>query len=189
MSLKNWRLEQLLWNRKKGSLKVIPWPALTKCIVLKPFTHRGQGLLARDQFKHVDADVIELEAAEAKELQSKGLAAAARPADRFKCGSDGITGWRPWAKNYAAPTHDWEGRGGLDAFDDCMVRVSYIGPISAIQLCPGLSLSAADEPIYFPFGWVRALGGYHCEDDPQPVGSLRVYLDELAPHPAEIQTL
>jgi hypothetical protein len=111
MSLRNWRLEQLLWSRKKGSLKVIPWPSLTKCVVLKPFVYRGQGLLARDQFKHIDADVIEVKAAEAKELQSKGLVAAYPRADRLKCGPEGVTGWRPWSKDYAAPTQLGRTRG------------------------------------------------------------------------------
>jgi hypothetical protein len=143
MSLKNWRLEQLLWNRKKGGLKEIPWPAPVRCVVLKPFSYHGQQLLARDLFKHIDADVIELEAAEAIELQTKGLVAAYPRADRFKCGPQGVTGWRPWSKDYAAPTHDWEGRGGLDVFDDCFIRIAYIGSIGATQLCPGLTLSAA----------------------------------------------
>src|SRR5258708_21966205 len=167
MSLKNWRLEELLLRRKKGSLKVVPWPDVKKCVVLKSFVHRGRQLVARDQFKHVDADVIEVESAEAKELQAKGLVAAYPAADRFRCGQDEITGWRPWNKSWNAPTHDWEGRGGLDAYDDCMVRISCIG---STQLCPGVILS--DEPIYFAFGAIRSTR-YHCEDDPEQTGVIR----------------
>jgi hypothetical protein len=128
---------------------------------------------------------IELEAAEAKELQTQSLVSASPAADRFKCGPDEITGWRPWFKNYAAPTHDWVGRGGLDVFDDCMVRISRIG-FGATQLCPGLILSVGDSPIYLPFGLVRAsASGYQCEDDAQPIGRFRIYLDELAATPTE----
>jgi hypothetical protein len=78
------------------------------------------------------------------------------------------------------PQLNWEGRGGLDLFDDCMVRISCIAS-SGTQLCPGLILSAADAPVYLPFGLVRALGRYHCEDDPEHIGVIRVYLDEFAP--------
>ena len=45
----------------------------------------------------------------------------------------------------------------LDAFDDCLVRISCLG-IGATQLCAGLNLSAGDEPIYFPFGAIRGSG-------------------------------
>jgi hypothetical protein len=181
MSLKNWRLEELLSARKKGSLKTVPWPDVKKCVVLKPFIHRGRDLFAFDRFKHIDADVIEVEAAEAKELYSKGLVDALPAAGRFKCGPKGIVGWRPWAKNYLAPTHDWEGRRGLDVFDDCLVRISCIGSIGGTQLCPGVILAAGDSPIYLPFGLVRALGQYHCEDDPEQLGVIRVHLDEFSP--------
>jgi hypothetical protein len=184
MLLRNWRLEELLLSRKRGSLKVVPWPDVKQCQVLKNFIHRGRELFAFDSFKHIDADVIELEAAEARQLQSQALVSAVPAADRFKCGPEGIAGWRPWFKNYGAPTHDWEGRGGLDVFDDCFIRIAYIGSIGATQLCPGLLLSAADQPIYFPFGAIRAFGRYHCEDDPEQFGVIRIYLDELAANPA-----
>jgi hypothetical protein len=152
-----------------------------KCKVLKDFSYRGQQLLAYDQYKCISGDVIELEPSEAKELQSKGLVSAYPAADRFKCGPEGITGWRPWNNNYGAATCDWNGRAGLDLFDDCLIRIAYLGSIGGVQLCPGLDLSAADGSIYFPFGAIRALGGYHCEDDREPVAGFRIYLDELAP--------
>jgi hypothetical protein len=183
----NWRLSQLLHSRRGDSLTIEPWPDLKKCVVLKPFTHRGQKLHPRDAFKHVDADVIELEAGEARELQAKGLISVFPPADRLRCGPQRIIGWRPWNRSWNAPSHDWHGRGDLDQFDGCLVRIAFVG-FGSVQLCPGLSLSATDNPIYFPFGWLRAsASGYHCEDDSRPVGVFRVYLDEFAaPKPMEI---
>jgi hypothetical protein len=109
MSLQNWRLEQLLLRRKKGSLKMAPWPDLKQCQVFKNFVHRGRKLFAFDRYKGIVGDCIELEAAEAKELQSQGLVSAVPAADRFKCGPEGIRGWRPWNKDYHAATHDWHG--------------------------------------------------------------------------------
>jgi hypothetical protein len=80
------------------------------------------------------------------------------------------------------PTHDWEGRGGLDVFDDCMVRVGIVGSrFGGEGICAGLSLSAGDDPVYLPFGLIRARGGYHCEDATEQLGTIRVYLDEWAP--------
>jgi hypothetical protein len=186
MFIQNWRLEQLLLNRKRGGLKVTAWPDVKRCLVTKNFTYRGRALFAFDRFKGINADSIELEAGpELRELVKGGLVAAYPPADRFRCGPQGITGWRPWAK-IVGPTHDWEGRGGLDVFDDCMVRVGIVGPRFRREgICAGLSLSAEDDPVYLPFGLIRARGGYHCEDDTEQLGTIRVYLDEWAPSPVE----
>jgi hypothetical protein len=179
-----WRLSELLASRRRDSLSIEPWPDLKKCVVLKPFVHRGQQVHSRDSFKHIDADVIELEPAEAKGLQKEGLVSALPAADRLKCGPPKVTGWRPWNQSWNAPAYDWNGRGGLDGFDDCLVRIAYLG-FGGVQLCPGLIFTAADNPIYFPFGWLRvSASGYHCEDDPHPVGVFRVYLDEFGPIPA-----
>ena len=135
-------------------------------------------VFAFDRYKGIAGDCIELEAAEAKQLQNQGLVSVVPAADRFKCGPEEITGWRPWAKDYLAASTDWEGKTDLTIFDDCMVKISYLG-IGAIQLCAGLLLSAANEPIYFPFGAIRR-SQYHCEDDPGQLGVIRVYLDEFA---------
>jgi len=135
MQLRNWRLEQLLRNRRGGSLREIPWPTVYRCVVVKSFVYRGQQLVARDQFKHIEADVIELEAAEARELQTKGLVAAYPAADRLRCGPD-VTGWRPWRKEYAAPKHDWNGN-PLDSFDDCLLRISSVNPIGRSSFVRG----------------------------------------------------
>jgi hypothetical protein len=173
----SWRLNELLRSRRGGSLSIQPWPDSKKCVVLKPFLHRGQQLRSRDFFKRIDADVIELEAAEAKDLQGRGLIAAHPAADRLRCGPEQITGWRPWAKSYSAASTDWQGR-DLTGFDDCLVRISCIA--GATQLCSGLTLSAGEEPIYFPFGLIRAIGGYYCEDDVEQRGTLKIHLDEMA---------
>jgi hypothetical protein len=180
MDIGNWRLERLLWNRKRNSLNIVPWPDTKACQVIKDFTHRGQLLHRFDRFKGHRGDSIELPAAEAKELQARGLVAAFPAADRFKCGPEQITGWIPWNRNYGAPSTDWNGRGGLDFFDDCLIRISYLGRIGGIQLCPGLILSATDPSIYYPFGAIRP-NPYHCEDDAQPTGLIKLYLDEFSP--------
>jgi hypothetical protein len=93
MSLQNWRLEQLLWSRKRTS-KAVSWPDVKACQVLKNFTYHGQQLYAFDRFKGLRGDSIEVEAAQAKELQRRGLVAAHPAADRFKIGQ--YVAWKPW---------------------------------------------------------------------------------------------
>lgn len=160
-----------------------PWPALTKCVVLKPFVYRGRQLLARDQFKHIDADVIELQAGEAKELQSKGLIAAHPAADRFKIGQ--CVGWKLWVPIKGTDCVN-PAQGDPSIFDECWVRVAING--GAMVVCPGLIMSSADGSFYLPFHYVRA-GRYWVEDEPFGPGNYKVYLDEFAPASlAEITT-
>jgi hypothetical protein len=118
---------------------VTPWPALTKCAVLKSFTHRGRQLLARDLFKYIDADVIEVEAGEARQLQAQGLLSASPAADRFKIGQ--YVGWKPWAPIKGTDCVN-PAQGDPSIFDECWVRVQVNG--GSMVVCPGLIMSSAD---------------------------------------------
>jgi hypothetical protein len=148
MSLKNWRLEQLLSSRKRRSTAT-PWPDIKRCQILKDFTHRGRELFAFDRYKGIAGDVIELEAAEAKQLQAQGFVSAHPAADRFKIGQ--YPAWKPWAPIRLI---DCDPRvGDPTIYDECWVRVQVNGGPMAV--CAGLVMRWTDGSFYLPFHYIR----------------------------------
>jgi hypothetical protein len=175
-----------LESRRGGSLIETPWSDRKICLAVKAFTHEGRELLPADHFHARNADSLELEAAEARELQQKGLVVAQPAADRYKISYRGApadkfwTGYRPWNQQWNAPSVDWHGRTGLDEFDNCLVRITFLGTVGAVQLLTGLTLSPGVE-LYYPFGFVRGNStGYCVEGEPARGQSFRVFLDEFA---------
>jgi len=180
----SWRLIELLKSRRGSSLSIESWPAVCQCIVLKRFTHNGKTFQPADRLKAVPPDVLELPASEARTLQAQGLISPHPAADRFKCTYRGAgetwVGWRPW-KEWNVAITDWENR-NLGEFDDCLIRISSIAPVGGTLICPGVSISAIDSPIYLPFAFLRLTGsGWFTEDDPLRRGLFCAYLDEFAP--------
>jgi hypothetical protein len=181
----NWRLSELLRSRRGGSLREQSWPDRKTCIAIKPFVHRGQQSQPADRLHARNADSLELDVTEARELQQKGLITAIPAVDRYKITFAGSgdrfwAGYRPWNMKWSSPSVDWHGRTGLDEFDNCLVRITFLGTVGAVQLLPGLTLSPGVE-IYYPFGFVRSDStGYCVEGEPARGQLFRVFLDEFA---------
>jgi hypothetical protein len=149
MTIKNWRLKELLLRRKMGSAKPVPWPDRKQCLVLREFNFHGRSLHPAYPFydkRHAPADGIEIEAGAELEQLVKGRFVDARPAaTRYRIGE--YAGWKPWAP---IPGKDcaWEpGRGDPTFFDEAWVRVQSM---SQMQVCAGLVMGPADGSFYLP---------------------------------------